>query len=385
LEKFEMKKTLVAIAALASVTAFAQSSVTLSGNMDAGHQSINYKGGKAAGITNNGSSTSTLGFSGEENLGGGMAAIFKLNTDYNVTSVQADGGSTGSASVISSSTNSVVGTAGTWLNSEKFIGLKGGFGQIMAGTINSLHIAGAGAGTPFGTAVGSGFRTVYTSDALAAPGSSPARFDNSLQYNSPSMNGISGNIYWVGKNVNATGVVFSTTFGTYDTTGIQGYRLNYNQGPINAHYTKHTEDASGTNATVAIRASLSTLSANYTMGNFTAYYMDQQANSSDSTLKRKSSFVGARYITGPTTLMVQTGTAKLTNSHLTSTTTFQVEGGSSKITGMGADYALSKRTTAYVRTERIADAAGMASARATIDTATSNTITRNAIGVRHTF
>jgi predicted porin len=370
-----MKKTLVAIAALASVTAFAQSSVTLSGNMDAGHQSINYKGGKAAGITNNGSSTSTLGFSGEENLGGGMAAIFKLNTDYNVTSTQADGGST-------------VPTAGTWLNSEKFIGLKGGFGQIMAGTINSLHIAGAGAGTPFGTAVGSGFRSIYTTDALAAPTSSPARFDNSLQYNSPSMNGISGNFYWVGKNVNATGVAFTTTFGTYDTTGIQGYRLNYNQGPINAHYTKHTEDASGTNAAAAasaIRASLATLSANYTMGAFTAYYMDQQANSSDSTLKRKSSFVGVKYTTGPTSLMVQTGTAKLTNSHLTSTATFQVEGAQSKVTGMGADYALSKRTTAYVRTERISDAAGMVSARATIDTATSNTVTRNAIGVRHTF
>ena len=83
--------------------------------------------------------------------------------------------------------------------------------------------------------------------------------------------------------------------------------------------------------------------------------------------------------------MLQTGTAKLTASPQTSTSTFQVEGASSKITGMGADYALSKRTTAYVRTERIADAAGMASARTTIDTSTSNTITRNAIGVRHTF
>jgi predicted porin len=367
-----MKKTLVALAALASVSVFAQSSVTLSGNMDAGHQSINYKGGKAAGITNNGSSTSTLGFSGEENIGGGQAAIFKLNTDYNVTSTQADGGST-------------VPTAGTWLNSEKFIGLKGGFGQIMAGTINTLHIAGAGAGTAFGTAVGSGYRTIYTSDALATPGSSPARYDNSLQYNTPSMNGVSGNIYWVGKNSNATAVAFTTTFGTYDTTGIQGYRLNYNQGPINAHYTKQTEDAFGTNATVALRASLTTMSANYTMGAFTGYFMDQKAISSDSTLNRKSSFVGVKYVSGPMALMYQTGTAKLTASPYTSTTTYQVEGSQSKIAGMGADYALSKRTTAYVRTERISDAAGMASARSTIDTSTSNTITRNAIGVRHTF
>jgi len=368
-----MKKTLVALAALASVTVFAQSSVTLSGNMDAGHQSINYKGGKSAGITNNGSSTSTLGFSGEEDLGGGMAAIFKLNTDYNVTSTSGDTG------------NAAGATTATWLNSEKFIGLKGGFGQIMAGTINTLHIAGAGAGTAFGTAVGSGFRSIYTGDALATPTSSPARYDNSLQYNTPSMNGVSGNIYWVGKNPNATGTTFTTTFGTYDTTGIQGYRLNYNQGPINAHYTKQTEDASGTNATVALRASLTTMSANYTMGAFTGYFMDQKAISSDSTLNRKSSFVGVKYVSGPMALMYQTGTAKLTASPYTSTTTYQVEGSQSKIAGIGGDYALSKRTTAYVRTERISDAAGMATARATIDTATSNTITRNAIGVRHTF
>ena len=365
-------KPSVALAALASVSAFAQSSVTLSGNMDAGHQSINYKGGKSAGITNNGSSTSTLGFSGEEDMGGGMAAIFKLNTDYNVTSTQADGGST-------------VPTAGTWLNSEKFIGLKGGFGQIMAGTINTLHIAGAGAGTPFGTAVGSGFRTVYTSDALTTPGSSPARYDNSLQYNTPTMNGVSGNIYWVGKNPNATATTFSTTFGTYDTTGVQGYRLNYNQGPINAHYTKQTEDAAGTNATVALRASLTTMSANYTMGAFTGYFMDQKAISSDSTLNRKSSFVGVKYVSGPMAFMYQTGNAKLTASPYTSTSTYQVEGSQTKVTGIGADYALSKRTTAYLRNERISDAAGMASARSTIDTSSSNVITRNAIGIRHSF
>ena len=127
------------------------------------------------------------------------------------------------------------------------------------------------------------------------------------------------------------------------------------------------------------------MSANYTMGAFTGYFMDQKAISSDSTLNRKSSFVGVKYVSGPMAFMYQSGTAKLTASPYTSTTTYQVEGNQSKIAGMGADYALSKRTTAYVRTERISDAAGMASARATIDTTTSNTITRNAIGVRHTF
>jgi hypothetical protein len=38
-----MKKTLVAIAALASVSAFAQTTVTIDGGLDAGYQSIKYK------------------------------------------------------------------------------------------------------------------------------------------------------------------------------------------------------------------------------------------------------------------------------------------------------------------------------------------------------
>jgi predicted porin len=161
--------------------------------------------------------------------------------------------------------------------------------------------------------------------------------------------------------------------------------LNYNQGTINANYSKQTEDAAGTNATVALRATLTTLAANYTMGAATAYFIDQKALSSDSTLSRKSTFVGVKYVSGPMAFMYQSGTAKLTASPYTSTSTYQVEGSQSKIAGMGADYALSKRTTAYFRSERISDDAGMASARSTIDTTTSKTISRNAIGVRHTF
>ena len=59
--------------------------MTLSGNIDAGYQAINLKGGKSAGITNNGSSTSTIQISGTEDLGGGLKANFKLNSDFNPT------------------------------------------------------------------------------------------------------------------------------------------------------------------------------------------------------------------------------------------------------------------------------------------------------------
>ncbi len=71
-----MKKTLVAIAALAATGAFAQSSVTIDGVVDAGYQSVNYKGNTVNGIAGNGSSTSQLNFRGTQDLGGGAKASF---------------------------------------------------------------------------------------------------------------------------------------------------------------------------------------------------------------------------------------------------------------------------------------------------------------------
>jgi len=63
-----MKKTLVALAALAAFGAQAQSSVTIDGIMDAGYANINYKGAKTTGVLNNGSSTSQINFRGVQDL-----------------------------------------------------------------------------------------------------------------------------------------------------------------------------------------------------------------------------------------------------------------------------------------------------------------------------
>jgi predicted porin len=345
--------------------------------VDAGHQSINYKGGKSSGITNNGSSTSTIGFSGVEDIGGGVKAVFKLNTDYNITSTKADTGS--------GDTTAANNTAGTWLNSEKFLGVQTDSGEFVFGTINTLTLVAAGAGTPFGTAVGSGYRTIYTADALVTPGSSPSRYDNSLRYTSPVMSGFSGNYYYVGKNTNATTTTFTTTYGTYDTTGVQAFSLMYNQGPASLNYSQQTEDATSTNATVALKATVKTLAGNVKFGDVTAYAMTQKATDTSGALNRNSTFLGAKYVVGALTVMAQKGSAKLNLSPYTSTTTYQVEGQKSTVTGFGADYALSKRTNLYVRSESISDKAGMASARATIDTSTSTTISRTAIGIKHAF
>jgi len=92
-----MKKTLVALAAITAVSAFAQSSVEIYGTLDVGQFKLS---GQQAGLNNTtntypvsqastglanvfarqGTSTNNIGFRGREDLGGGMFAGFDLQT-----------------------------------------------------------------------------------------------------------------------------------------------------------------------------------------------------------------------------------------------------------------------------------------------------------------
>lgn len=81
-----MKKSLlalVALASLASSAAFAQSSVTLFGTVDATVRFVNNRsaGGQTS-VTGDGNSNNKIGFKGEEDLGGGLKAGFHLENGF---------------------------------------------------------------------------------------------------------------------------------------------------------------------------------------------------------------------------------------------------------------------------------------------------------------
>jgi predicted porin len=383
-----MKKSLVALAALAATSVFAQSSVTLSGNVDAAYATINYKGQSVSGITNNGSSTSTIQLSGTEDLGGGLKANFKLNSDFNVTSTNGNAGYGGV--MYTGSNTGVAGSAGSWLNSEQFVGLSGGFGTVQAGVVNNLSLSAGGTGNPFGTAIGSGFRALYNTDVIGTMGSagtagSVVRYDHSIKYISPAMNGFSLALYNVSKNDKASSDAFSTTFGNYDRAGVTETALNYNQGPINVSYASQSakgRDISQLNAStgVLVNTKLNTLGANYTMGNTTLFLLNQTSEATTASAKTrdtKYTSFGVRQVMGATTLLAQMGTL---SNDVTNTAD------KSKLTGLGADYALSKRTNAYFRYESIDDKNGYVANPSKLAAVTGdNKRTRTAIGVRHTF
>ena len=68
-----MKKTLIALAALATTAAFAQSSVTLYGKANVGFQKASGSSAKMAGGADG--SDSRFGLRGSEDLGGGLKAM----------------------------------------------------------------------------------------------------------------------------------------------------------------------------------------------------------------------------------------------------------------------------------------------------------------------
>lgn len=81
-----MAKHAVACSVLLSVcgAANAQSSVTIYGRADAGMDSPRSGGSSVNRVFSGGSAGSNLGFRGVENLGGGLAAVFRLEMGINL-------------------------------------------------------------------------------------------------------------------------------------------------------------------------------------------------------------------------------------------------------------------------------------------------------------
>ncbi len=410
-----MKKSLVALAALAATGAFAQSTVSIDGILDAGYQSINYKGANNTvnGIAGNGSSTSQFNFRGSEDLGGGLKAEFRIETDFNMASTL---GNTGAGSSINASSGttatSINSTAGTFANGEIRVGLVGGFGRVDVGVVNYNSLTSFLTGQPFGTAIGSGFRGMFINDGQTA---SSVRAENALKYVSPSFNGLTVSLYKSNKQTKAqtlsgissgatNGLIsqanaFSTALGAYDQIGTQEVGVNYAAGPLAVSFSQLKQDSrdvgtvnSSSASTTGAMLTVNTLGANYTMGPAKLFGLYQTRKNNLTTaagaLDMQAMTVSATYTMGATTLMAQVGNLKQDAAVST------YAGKKTKLWGIGADYNLSKRTALYLRAESIDDQAramnsganpGQIVGSTNVATETDQKYTRTAIGLRHSF
>ena len=376
-----MKKTLVALAALASMSAFAQSTVTISGNVDAGIRirDTQDNNNDHTRVQANNSSTTALFFRGTEDLGGGMRANFSAEINWNPTQSQTVNGNAGS--------NYYVGTP---FNGEQFIGLQGGFGNLRIGSPNASMLETNGKAQPFGTAIGS----TYMNTGVNRLGSSAygisqyvggveaigrvIRHERTVRYDTPNMNGFGASYEWSGKNSN------HTTANQENQNGYTSLGLTYSKGPLNLAYSSAEAQAGanvaagGTTAGAVVAGPLPAnaklkytfLAANYTMGATTVYYGATTGKStglaSAATFDASSSNVAVRHaVSGNLAVMAN---VTRVNNKLGAT--------DPKSTGLGADYSLSKRTTAYVRYEKFDTDTG---------SATAGNGKMTAVGFRHTF
>ena len=308
-----MKKTLIALAALASTAAFAQSAVTISGTFDPSFVSQKDTYGDASSVTNNKlqnnrQGTSQVTFSGTEDLGGGLKAAFLLENDFDATK----------------DATSNLGSAG----GELYAGLMGGFGSIKLGSPNTPSLTTQSAANPFGTKIGSGFGAMNTGHV---------RNNNTIVYATPAMNGFSA----VAAYSNAA---YSNAPNT-TTASITDIGFFYANGPVAAGVSSYKVAAIGsgtsnteTNAYVTYDLGAAKIGAGYyTEKNGTAAGATTAVVSGATDSKAYNLSVAVPM--GAVTLMANYGKKddKATaNNNRT-------------VTAVGAKYALSKRTSVYAR------------------------------------
>jgi len=201
-----MKKTQMALAAVALVASTAAlADVTISGTLE----------GAVANTTNNGSYFSGAGgwvagnnirFSGSEDLGGGMKAVFGLEAGTDLNGYSNNGGATYGG--LSGTTSRGSGL----FSREASVGIEGSFGTIKLGRQLSPAVLSYAANGTLGNGhffvnrlAGVGF-----GGNVAAPGTLAYEgfwVDNAVTYATPDMSGFSASVMQQMKNGNTNGAV----------------------------------------------------------------------------------------------------------------------------------------------------------------------------------
>jgi predicted porin len=349
-----MKKTLVAIAALAaSVGAMAQSSVTLFGVVDA-----TFAYGKAddkkTQLTNSGLNSSRLGFKGTEDLGGGMKAGFWLEAGINN-----DNGSLGTTNTNNQATGGT-GGGGLTFNRRSTVSLGGNMGEARLGRDYTPHFWNQTVYDVFGT---NGVGTTQTLNSSLG-GVTTVRASNSIGYFTPGgLGGFSGQIqYYMGENS-------SLAANSKDGGGIS-LRAAYDNGPISAAF------AYGKTKYLAGDVATTNFGASYDLGvvKLSGLY-DQDKVSGGA--KGKGFNIGLTAPVGPGEIRAAFSTYKTDALGTPKTNKFAV----------GYTYNVSKRTAVYTTFAHVSNKGGATqtlngSAFTTTVNGSSNGLD---IGLRHSF
>lgn len=296
---------LMALAVLACSTgaAQAQSNVKISGYLDiAVYQGFNKIRNVGTVARNN------IAFSGSEDLGGGLSATFKLSHRFELDDGTVEG-------------------AGKkpFFHGESTVGLKGAFGSIRLGRALDVISNNDWAFDPWGnfdriaSPAWNNWHWNYASSRTSNAGSAEfGRLNNGIFYDSPSLGGFKVNVSGSFENTDTT-----VGAGTGNNLGVS---LHYGSGPLTLMVANSKNANSDTVQFVGAKYSFGALTL---MG-----ALDKSTYKAAVDSVAKVYTLGASYNLGATTLMAGYGHR-------------DVSGAGNQFIGLGASYALSKRTNLY--------------------------------------
>jgi GBP family porin len=311
------------------------------------------------------------------------------------------------------------GTFGTSnaANGYHFVGVSSkDMGTVRFGRLNTASLGAWGVGSVYGTALGSGYATngnMYTVGSSSAANfnqTAPTRFNGAIEYTSPAINGFTARALFVPKVDNTgPGSTDASSGGLtgVNRAGVTDFGLAYNAGPLNIAVAQQNHKF-GANAIAAVATpgasssvvngdyKLTTMAANYTMGAATVYGMywtEKQATVATSPAAVKLDAVGTqfgvKYVVGAISYSAayskreDKSTADVTNSGVTS-----YSNADRTTVGLGADYALSKRTSLWARYQAVdpnTNRSGVNTTQTGNAVTSFDKVTTTAVGVRHTF
>lgn len=316
-----MKKSLIALATLAATASFAQSSVTIYGQFDAGVYSLKRANGTNNAVVYGDGATfsNVLGFRGSEDLGGGLKANFQLETD-----VQTNNGGLNQNGLFRRQAN---------------VSVAGGFGEVKIGTTLNPLIATNSALAPVGG------NSIMTATA-SAYGYADFFTRNAVTFTSPNVSGLTAQLQYG----------FSNNIESSKDGSVVAGSLAYVNGPLSIRYAMQDRNqaaagaansaANGTTSdsvgvvsgapgivagSVAGNKKTQIIGARYNIGAVSlgaAYFENKRATTVGGAMTKADGYLlGVGYTTGAWTLGANYVTAEKSN-----------------LTNLQARYALSKRT-----------------------------------------
>ena len=357
----QKKLIVVAVAGLFSTAAFAQTTVTLSGNMDLGYQNASLE---AAGVkTNdanfgvaNGSSTSNVAITAVEDLGNGLQAKVYIETDPTF--------GTNAGSAFANAPNWIELSSKSW-------------GSLSLGYINNFALTASSTSQPLGTAIGSGYSggfgrldgvnvlgAITVAPALGGAGVRDIRVNNTIQYKTPSFSGFTAGVQYKVKNTDAAAA-------PANQIGQTQIGLGYNNGPLNIAYAHSQIQSATILGGTSDKLTHQLIGANYSFGPATIYagWTSSKTNQS-SDLDSQSWNIAGKYAFTPT-LAGMINVVRVNDKN--------VGDQDRNLNGLGLDYSMSKRTTAYLRFENGDNDKSGATGGG------NGSFTRYALGLRHSF